>query len=375
MFHNQKPLHQQVIVITGASSGIGLAIARMAAEARASVLLVARNESALQQISGELRAHGARVDYITADVSRPRDHESITQMALERFGGFDSWVNGAAVGTYGELENVPLEDQRRLFDVGYWGVVYGSLEAVKHLRHHGGTLVNIGSVLGDRAIPLQGPYCAAKHAVKAFTDTLRMELEHAGAPISVTLIKPSSIDTPFPEHARNYLQTGTMVPPPIYAPDLVARAVLFVCKNPKREMTVGFGGWVIPAMGTLFPRLTDRMMEAVGFWAQVTDQRAAAARRDNLYCPREDGSERSSLELPMVRETSLFMQAQMRPVIAASILGAIGLGLVGALAARGSRRGDLSWGGRELYAARPRPPRRVARSGQRCAGSAASGTR
>ncbi len=286
MFHNQKPLHEQVIVITGASSGIGLTTARMAAEAGASVLLVARNEHALQQIAAELRTEGARADYVTADVSRPEDHERIARTALERFGGFDSWVNGASVGTYGVLEKVPIEDQRRVLEVNFWGVIYGSLEAVKHLRGRGGTLINIGSVLGDRAVPLQGPYCAAKHAVKAFTDTLRMELERENAPISITLIKPSSIDTPFPEHARNYLETGTMVPPPIYSPDVVARAILFACENPKRDITVGFGGWMIPAMGTLLPRLTDRMMEAIGFWAQETDQRARVARRDNLYDPR-----------------------------------------------------------------------------------------
>lgn len=338
MFHDQKPLREQIIVITGASSGIGLTTARMAAQAGAAVLLVARNESALRRITEELRAEGARADYVTADVSRREDHERIAHTAFARFGGFDSWVNGAAVGTYGELERVPVEDQRRLFDVNYWGVVYGSLEAVKHLRERGGTLVNMGSVLGDRAAPLQGPYCAAKHAVRGFTDALRMELEHEGTPISVTLIKPSSIDTPFPEHARNYLQTGTMVPPPIYSPDVVARAILFACENPKRDIVVGFGGWMAPVMGTLFPRLTDRIMEPLGPWAQTTDQQPIAARRDNLYEPRQDASERGSLDYAMVRETSLFMRAQMYPLgAAAALLGVLGLGIATALAARRTR--------------------------------------
>jgi NAD(P)-dependent dehydrogenase (short-subunit alcohol dehydrogenase family) len=212
-----RPLHQQVIVITGASSGIGLVTARMAARAGAGALLVARNEEALRQITAELRADGARVHYVAADVSRREDHERIARTAVERFGGFDSWVNNASVGTVGELDKVTIEDHRRVFDVNYWGVVYGSLEAARHLRLRGGTIINIGSVLGERTVVLQGPYCAAKHAVRTFTTGLRMELERDGAPISVTHIKPSSIDTPFPEHARNYLRTGIQVPPPVYA--------------------------------------------------------------------------------------------------------------------------------------------------------------
>ena len=357
MFRNQKPLHEQVIVITGASSGIGLATARMAAEAGAALLLVARNDDALRRIAEELRADGARVEHFAADVSRREDHERIGRTAIERFGRIDSWINDAAVAIYGTLEQVPIEDQRQLFDVNYWGVVYGSLEAVKHLRRGGGTLVNIGSILSDRAIPFQGPYSAAKHAVRAFTNSLRMELERDGAPISVTLIKPSSIATPYPEHARNYLDAGLVVPPPVYAPEVVARAILFCCTHPKREITVGFGGWVIPAMGTLFPRLTDRLMEMVGYQAQTTSQRGVSARRDNLYRPRQDGSEDSGLDFAMVRQSSLFSQAQMHPWTAAAIIGGIGLGIAAASAASSPRRRRGLWSQARGTVAPRRAPR------------------
>jgi NAD(P)-dependent dehydrogenase (short-subunit alcohol dehydrogenase family) len=334
MYPDLRPLDQQVIVITGASSGIGLATARMAAKAGASVLLAARNEEALRRIAEELQADGARVGYVTADVSRREDHERIARTAIERFGGFDSWVNNASVGTAGELDEVALEDHRRVFDVNYWGVVYGSLEAVRHLRRRGGALINIGSVLGERTVVLQGPYCAAKHAVRAFTTGLRMELEREGAPISVTHIKPSSIDTPFPEHARNYLATGIQVPPPVYSPTLVAKAILFACENRRRELTVGFGGKMAPLLGRLFPRLTDRLMEAVGYWAQQTSAPGIAARRDNLYSPREDGAERSSLGYPMVLERSPYLQAQMHPVATAAILGGLAVSLAAISRAR-----------------------------------------
>jgi NAD(P)-dependent dehydrogenase (short-subunit alcohol dehydrogenase family) len=341
-----KPLREQVIVITGASSGIGLTTARMAAHAGASVLLVARNEGALRHIVEDLRASGANADYVVADVSRPEDHTRIAQVAVQRFGGFDTWVNGAAVGTAGELMDVPIEDQRQVLDVNYWGVVYGSLEAARHLRHRGGVLINIGSVLGERAVVLQVPYCAAKHAVRAFTDGLRMELEREGAPIAVTHIKPSSIDTPFPEHARNFLDTGVTVPPPIYSPDLVAKAILFACENPRRDIVVGFGGWVVPLMGTLAPRLTDRLMEAIGYWAQKTTRRSIPARRDNLYHPRQDGAERSSFNYPMVRRSSLLLQAQMHPVATATILGGMVAGLAAVGITRRTRRRERL-GGRQ----------------------------
>jgi NAD(P)-dependent dehydrogenase (short-subunit alcohol dehydrogenase family) len=327
-------LHQQVIVITGASSGIGLATARMAAKAGAGVLLVARNEEALRQITAELQADGAQAAYVAADVSQQEDHERIARTAIERFGGFDSWVNNASVGTAGELDKVTIEDHRRVFDVNYWGVVYGSLEAARHLRQRGGAIVNIGSVLGERTVVLQGPYCAAKHAVRAFTTGLRMELERNGAPISVTHIKPSSIDTPFPEHARNYLWTGIQVPPPIYSPTLVAKAILFACQTPRRELTVGFGGKMVPLMGKLFPRLTDWLMEVAGYWAQETSRQGIPARRDNLYTPREDGAERSSLGYPVVLKNSPYLQAQMHPIATTAILGALALGLAAASRAR-----------------------------------------
>jgi hypothetical protein len=161
-----------------------------------------------------------------------------------------------------------------------------------------------------------------------------MELERDGAPISVTHIKPSSIDTPFPEHARNYLRTGIQVPPPVYAPALVAKAILFACEHPRRELTVGFGGKMAALMGRLFPRLTDRLMEAVGYWAQETSTAGIPARRDNLYSHREDGAERSSLGYPVVLKNSPYLKAQMHPVATAAILGGLALGLAAASRAR-----------------------------------------
>ena len=340
-----KPLSQQAIVITGASSGIGLATARLASERGAKVLLVARNEDDLRKIVQDLRARGGRAEYAVADVADKAALEAAAAKAREAFGGFDAWVNDAGISVLNEVERISLEDHRRVFETNYWGAVHGSLIAVREFKAHGGTLVNIGSVLSDRSMMLQGPYSATKFALKAFTDALRMELERGGAPINVTLVKPAAIDTPFQEHARNQLDApGIKVPPPAYDPRLVARAILFACENRRREIVVGFGGYMISLMGRLFPRLTDLAMEATGYAAQTTDRAPRPERSDSLYQTKEGGTERS-LTRPVapVRKTSLLLEAQMHPVATAAALAGLGALTVGAMAARRMGHGRLAF--------------------------------
>lgn len=318
-----KPVEEQVIVITGASSGIGLATARLfAARGARGLVLVARNEQALQQIAQELNGRGTRTIAAPADVSKHDELERVARTAVETFGGFDTWVNDAAVALYGTLDRIPLQDQRRLFEVNYWGLVNGSLIAAAHLRKRGGTIINIGSVLSERAMMLQTQYSASKHAVKGFTDGLRMELESKGTPVSVTLIKPSSIDTPYVEHARNYLDAEAAVPPPSYDPNLVAKAIVFAAESPRREITIGFAGWVLGAMGKVAPRLLDRAMEWSGYATQTTNHPERPAMRDNLYRAREDGDVYSSLPHEP-RKTSLLLEAQLHPLATIAVLAGV----------------------------------------------------
>jgi short-subunit dehydrogenase len=348
MTMRQKRVEEQVVVITGASSGIGLATARMFGSRGArGLVLVARNEEALRGIADELNRGTTRAVAVPADVSRREELERVARTAVETFGGFDTWVNDAAVALYGKLEQTPLEDQRQLFEVNYWGVVNGSLIAAEHLRSRGGTIINVGSVLSERTMMLQTQYSASKHAVKGFTDGLRMEMEEAGAPVRVTLIKPSSIDTPYVEHARNYLGTETTVPPPTYDPHLVAKAIVFASEHPRRELTIGFGGWAIGAMGKVAPRLTDKAMEWTGYSSQTTNEPERPRMRDNLYQAREDGDEYSSLSREP-RKTSLLLEAQLHPFAAALAMAGIGAAIAALLTPLGSYR-------RERRSIRPQP--------------------
>lgn len=317
-----KPLSQQTLVITGASSGINLVTARQAARRGARVLLVSRDEPALREICDGIRHDGGEASYAVADVGVETDLQRAAETAIERYGGFDTWVNGAAVSIYGKLWEIDLDDQRRLFDTNYWGAVYGCRIAVRHLANKGGAIVNIGSVLSDRAIPVQGVYCAAKHAVKGFTDALRMEIEAEGLPISVTLIKPGAIDTPYMRHAKNYLDVQPRNPPPVYAPELVAQAILHAAQHPVRDIVVGGGGRLISTLGMLFPRLTDVGMRWTMPYFQRTREPARPRAENNLFHPSGGGEERSGIRDIHVFEHSAYTTARLHPVVTATAVTA-----------------------------------------------------
>ncbi len=319
-----KPIEDQVVVVTGATSGIGLAIVELLASSGAAVFLVARNEDALRSLAERLRNEGHRAAYAVADVADAAALRAASDAAVTHFGRYDTWVNDAGAFVYGAFTDVALADQRRVHDVVYWGVVHGSLIAGEHLRRHGGAVVNIGSVLGDMAIPFQGPYCAAKFAVAGFTEAFRREVLAAGEPISVTLVKPAAVNTPFMEHARNRLGApGTRNPPPSYDPTLVARAVLHACQHRVRDITVGgLGGSALVLANTLAPGVVDRVAALVGRASQITNDAGAADRRDNLYAPRADLATRSTLR-PFTRKTSLALEAQLHPVAATATLAGV----------------------------------------------------
>jgi short-subunit dehydrogenase len=338
-----RKIDEQVMVITGATSGIGLTTARMAAEQGAKLILAARNGEALDTLASELRRKGCKVATATADVGKPEDVERIGQAAMERFGRIDTWVNNAGISIFGRNEEVALEDMQRLFQTNYWGVVHGSLEAVKHMKARGGgAIINLGSELSDRSVPLQGLYAASKHAVKAFTDALRMELEKEGAPMSVTLIKPAAIDTMFTVHAKNYMEKEPALPPPIYAPEIVAKAILYAAQHPKRDVFVGGASKAISSGAFAMPRVLDKFMNASMFDQQQSKVPSSPNRRDALHQPdsRNELRQRQGMDDEHhVAETSAYTAVALRSdKIMPALLGAGALFAVWKLARRQSPR-------------------------------------
>jgi short-subunit dehydrogenase len=321
-----RPIDEQAIVITGASSGIGLVTAREAARRGACVVLAARNRDDLERAVAGIRDGGGRAVAVVADVAVPAQVERIADEAVRAFGRIDTWVNNAAVSMYGRIMELPIEDMRRQMDINYWGQVYGSRVAVRHLRDRGGALINVGSALSDRAIPLQGNYCAAKHALKAFTDALRMELEEEGVPVAVTLVKPASIDTPFFEKARTHLGVEPQPVPPVYAPEVVADVILHAARHPLRELIAGGSGAKLSA-ARFAPRVADLYMERWTFDSQKTATPVTPARPDNLYEPvADDGGERGRNWDGHTRESSIYTSAALHPAMAAAAATAVGVG-------------------------------------------------
>ena len=327
-----KPLNEQVIVITGASSGIGLATAKRAARRGAQVVLVSRDEEDLARAVREIQERGASAVHFVADVADQAAMQRVARDVVVQFGRIDTWINNAGVTVYGLIEEVPTEDARRLFETNYWGVVNGSLAALPHLRSGGGALINLGSVLSDTGYPLQGHYTASKHAVKGFTDSLRLEVEKSGAPVCITLIQPAAIDTPYPEHAKNHLGFEAKHMPPVYAPEVVAKAILHCAERPERNVLVGGSGKVFSTSEKFAPRLFDRMKEATSFHGQLTDRPARSG--DTLFHPRPDDGRVRGGHPGHVMKTSAYTEARLHRGKALLGLAVLGAGLFVAKRAR-----------------------------------------
>lgn len=334
-----KKLNEQVIVITGATSGIGLTTARMAAKKGAKLVLVARNENALRELADEINRAGGQAFYAVADVADEAALRRAAEIAEQEFGNLDTWVNNAGGSVYGKITDVPTEDLRRLFETNVWGVVNGSKIAVEHLRNRGGALINVGSEVSDAPVPLQGMYSSSKHAVKGFTDALRMELEADALPISVTLIKPTAIHTPFVENAKNYLPYEPQLPPPLYAPELVAEAILYCAENPKRDFFVGGMAKAHSSMALNTPRAYDKINEMIINSAQNSGEPSAVKRTNGLYETNSKLKERGAKER-FVLEHSVYQQTNLHPLLTAGILLGSGIALAALFGSRKTKNSE-----------------------------------
>jgi short-subunit dehydrogenase len=336
-----KPLAQQVIVLTGASSGIGLVTARLAAQHGAKLVLAARNEDALHQLAAEICSQGGQAIAVPTDVSQEEEVNHLAAAAIAEFGTFDTWVNNAGVSIFGSTMEVSIPDMRHMFDTVFWGQVYGSRAAVQHFKERGqaGALVNVGSLFGDWPTPVQSTYASAKHALHGWTGALRMELEKEQAPVSVTLVHPGRIDTPYNEHARSYLDKQPSHRGMVYPPEAVAEAILYSAAHPKRDMYVGFQAKAFAVLAPIIPRITDKVME-LWMYPSQHDDRPSRSREDNaLYQPGYGLHERGTHH-GWFRSGSIYVKAQEYPALALAAVAGLGLAVTALVKAR--KRGKAS---------------------------------
>lgn len=325
-----KPIEKQTIVITGGSSGIGLATAKMAAERGANVIILSRDEEGMRKICDEERAAGHKMDYVVAEVGEREQVRNAVQTIVKRHGGFDTWYNCAGVGVYSKLEDVSDEDHERVFRTNYWGVVFGSLEALKHLKKKksGGVIINQGSIVSDMPAPVLGTYTATKHAVKGFTDSLRQELIEEGAPVAVSLIKPAGIHTPFGEHAKNDMDGASVVPPPLYAPEVVAEAVLAAAEKPIREVTVGGAGRGMTWLSNFMPKVADQFFARAFPIMAIDKSRPPRKRQGGFDKAGSSGDMYGDQDTTFMLKSSLYTSAKTHPVKTFATAAAVGAGAV-----------------------------------------------
>ena len=332
-----KPIKQQVVVIVGASSGIGRVCALRFADKGAKLVVAARDEIGLTTLVDEIAAKGGEAAYQVCDATDPAEVEAVARLAEERFGRVDTWVNDAAVSVYARFWETTPDEFRRVMDINYLGQVHGCLAALPALRRTGGgAIIAISSVESIVSLPLHAAYSASKHAVEGAMDCLRRELMAEHAPISVTSIKPATINTPFFTNSRNKMNVKPKGPSPIYDPQVVADCVLYAAAHPVRDLFAGGAGKMMAVSQTRMPKLVDRILARTGIPSSRTDERRPGGKMGNLYEPYADDREKGDFT-PKSRRFSAYTWLETHP--AAKLLAFGGAAAGAAMLAR-RRRGQ-----------------------------------
>jgi NAD(P)-dependent dehydrogenase (short-subunit alcohol dehydrogenase family) len=279
----KKPLSEQVVVIGGGSYGLGRAIARQAARRGAKVVVGARTPEALEGSLADIHAAGAEGLVLEVDVAQRKQVEGLTEAAIAAFGRIDTYVANGMVTVYAEAHRLTEDELRRIFDVNFFGGVFGYWAALPHLRETRGTFVQIASALSYRGIPLQAGYCSTKAALRAFFESARVELRKERAGVAVCVVLPGAINTPQLDRARQKIGYQPQPIPPVYQPEPFAEAVLRCCERPVRELPLGWGAQKLLWGQKLSPRAGDLVLLRNGWKGQHTGEPKPTDSPDNLF--------------------------------------------------------------------------------------------
>jgi short-subunit dehydrogenase len=276
----------ETVVITGASAGVGRAAAHAFAARGAQVGLIARGTEGLQAAAAEVEKGGGRALALPLDIADPAAVDAAAGRVEDRFGPIDIWVNCAMATIFSPFHRISPEEYRRATEVTYLGFVYGTMAALKRMRpRNRGTIVQVGSALSYRAIPLQSAYCGAKFAIRGFTDSLRSELMHDGVDVHLVMVQMPALNTPQFDWARNKMSRRPQPVPPIFQPEVAADAIVFASHSRRREVWVGGSSVKAIVANSLVPRLLDQYLAKKGYSGQLTDESADPRRPDNLFEP------------------------------------------------------------------------------------------
>jgi NAD(P)-dependent dehydrogenase (short-subunit alcohol dehydrogenase family) len=324
------------VVVTGASAGVGRATAIAFAKKGWNVGLIARGNEGLASARHEVEAAGGRALVLPLDVADPDAVFAAADRTAEQWGKIDVWINAAMATIFAPFEDITPEEFRRVTEVTYLGQVYGTMAALKHMRaRNHGTIVQVGSALSYRAIPLQSAYCGAKFAIRGFTDALRSELKHDRSRIRLTMVQLPAVNTPQFDWARSRLPRRLQPVPPIFQPEAIAREVVRAARDAPRELWIGMSALKAIVGTMLLPHLGDRLLASEGYSGQMTSEMAGPDRPDNLFKPvlADPGVHGRFDDLARQQVTSY------NPVhLRAGIVCALIAGIAGLMAARSSRR-------------------------------------
>jgi NAD(P)-dependent dehydrogenase (short-subunit alcohol dehydrogenase family) len=324
-----KPVNEQVVVLLGASSGIGRESALRLAARGAKLVVAARSEPGLLALVAEIHAHGGEATSVVCDVADAEQVRHVAEVAEQVYGRVDTWVNVAATSVYAKFEDTTPEEFRRVMEVNYLGQVHGALAALPALRRAGGgALIAISSVEAFVSLPLHAAYSASKHAVEGAVDALRRELIADREPISVTSIKPGTINTPFFNNALNKLDVKPKGPPPVYQPGVVADCVLHAAQHPVRDLYAGGGGRQMVLSQLTMPRQVDAVLGRFGIPLERTKEPTPAGSPGNLYAPRTEDNRSEGDFSGRARRFSLYTWSRLHAPAALAAGSVLGVGLV-----------------------------------------------